>query len=69
MDKKDRPLLLGTLFQPSSDPKEMLLWIKKLEAILTIIIALFDRTIILTSDTNIDTKKNTVNLDFYQHVE
>ena len=41
----------------SSDPRENLFWIEKLETILATIITSFNRTIILTGDTNIDVKK------------
>lgn len=42
MDRKDRELLIWTLYQSSSDPREKLLWTEKLEAILVTITTSFD---------------------------
>ena len=57
MDKKDRSLLIGTLYQPSSNPREKLLWTEKIEAISATLVKFIDGTIILTGDRKIDIKE------------
>ena len=57
VDKKDRLLLIKTLYQPNSDPRVLVLWTEKLEEILATMTKSFGETIILTGDTDIDIKK------------
>ena len=57
MEKKDRPLLIGILYQPSSNIREKLLWTEKIEAISATLIKFIDGTIIMTGDSNINSNE------------
>ena len=48
---------LVAAFQPSSDEKEKLIWIEKLDALLSIVNSTWNKTIIITGDANIHYSK------------
>ena len=50
----NKSYLVEALCQLSSDEKEKFIWIKKLDAILSIVNKTWNKTIIITADTNID---------------
>ena len=54
--------LVAALHQPSSDEKEKLIWIEKLDTVLSIVKSSWNKTIIITGDTNIDYLKPSVAL-------
>ena len=58
----NKSYLVATLYQPGSDEKEKLIWIEKLDILLSIIKSTWNNTIIITGDTNIDYLKPSVAL-------
>ena len=64
----NKSYLVVTLYQPSSNEKEKLIWIEKLDTLLSIINSTWNKTIIITGDTNIDYLKTSVALKRYKEV-
>ena len=60
--------LVAALYQPSSDEKEKLIWIEKLDILLSIVNGTWNKTIIITGDTNISYLKPSVALKRYKEV-
>ena len=53
-NKCNKSYLVAALYQPSSDEKQKFIWIEKLDMLLSIINSTWNKTIIMTGDTNID---------------
>ena len=64
----NKSYLVAALYQPSSDEKEKLIWIEKLDTLLSIVNSTWNKTIIITGDTNIDYLKPSVALKRYEEV-
>ena len=64
----NKSYLVVTLYQPSSNEKEKLIWIEKLDTLLSIVNSTWNKTIIITGDTNIDYLKTSVALKRYKEV-
>ena len=64
----NKSYLVEALCQLSSDEKEKFIWIKKLDAILSIVNRTWNKTIMITADTNIDYLKPLVALKRYKEV-
>ena len=64
----NKSYLVVTLYQPSSNEKEKLMWIEKLDTLLSIVNSTWNKTIIITGDTNIDYLKTSVALKRYKEV-
>ena len=60
----NKSYLVAVLYQPDSVEKEKLIWIEKLDPVLSIINCIY-RTIIITDDTNIDYLKPSVALNLH----
>ena len=60
--------LVAALYQPSSHEKEKLIWIEKLDTLLSIVNSTWNKIIIITGDTNIDYLKPSVALKRYKEV-
>ena len=58
--------LVAAFYQPSSDGKEKLIWIGKLDTLLSMVSSTWYKTIIITSDTNIEYLKPSVALKRYK---
>ena len=56
--------LVAVLYQPDSNEKEKLIWIEKLDTVLSITNCIY-RTITITDDTNIDYLKPSVALNLH----
>ena len=66
--KCNKSYLVAALYQPSSDEKEKLIWIEKLDMLLSAVNSTWNKTIIITGDTNIDYLKPSVALKRYKEV-
>ena len=64
----NKSYLVAAFYQPSSDEKEKLIWIEKLDTLLSIVNSTWNKTIIITGDTNIDYLKPSVALKRYKEV-
>ena len=64
----NKSYLVAALYQPSSDEKQKFIWIEKLDMLLSIINSTWNKTIIMTGDTNIDYLKPSVALKRYKEV-
>ena len=64
----NKSYLVAALYQPSSDEKEKLIWIEKLDTLLSIVNSTWNKTIIITGDTNIDCLKPLFALKQYKEV-
>ena len=64
----NKSYLVAVLYQPSSDEKKKLIWIEKLDTLPSIINSTWNKTIIMTGDTNIDYLKPSVALKRYKEV-
>ena len=54
---KNKNYLVGVFYQPRPEDKEKLIWIQKLDTILSAITTTWNKTIAITGDTNIDYNK------------
>ena len=66
--KCNKSYLVAALYQPSSDEKEKPIWIEKLDMLLSAVNSTWNKTIIITGDTNIDYLKPSVALKRYKEV-
>ena len=65
---KNKNYFVGVFYQPHHEDKEKLIWIQKLDAILSAITATWNKTIIIAGDTNTDYNKPTTVLETYKEV-
>ena len=65
---KNKNYLVGVFRQLCSKNKEKLIWIEKLDTILSAITATWNKTIVIAGDTNIDYKKPSTVLETYKEV-
>ena len=65
---KNKNYLVGVFYQPRPDYKEKLIWIQKLNTILSAIITTWNKTIVIAGDTNIDYNKPSTVLETYKEV-
>ena len=64
----NKSYLVAALYQPSSSEKEKLIWIEKLDTLLSIVNSTWNKTITITGDTNIDYLKPSAALKRYEEV-
>ena len=64
----NKSYLVAALYQPRSDEKEKRVWIEKLDPLLSIGNSTWNKTIVITGDTNIDYLKPSVALKRYKEV-
>ena len=64
----NKSYLVAALYQPSSDEKEKPIWIEKHDMLLSAVNSTWNKTIIITGDTNIDYLKPSVALKRYKEV-
>ena len=64
----NKSYLVAALYQPCSHKKEKLIWIEKLDTLLSVVNSTWIKTIIITVNTNIDYLKPTVALKRYKEV-
>ena len=64
----NKSYLVAALYQPSSDENGKLIWIEKLNTLLSIVNSTWNKTIIITGDTNIDYLKPSVALKRYKEI-
>ena len=67
-DNCNKSYLVAALYQPSSDEKAKVIWIEKLDTLLSAVNSTWNKTIIITGDTNIDCLKPSVALKRYKEV-
>jgi len=60
--------LVGVFYQPSSEDTKKQEWIEKLDSILGYVKTIWDKTVIIAGDTNIDLLKNSTITDNYREV-
>ena len=65
-DNFNKSYLVAALYQPSSDEKEKLIWIEKIDMLLSVVNSTWNKTI--TGDRNIDYLKPSVALKRYKEV-
>ena len=65
---KKSPYLIGIVYQQSSENAKKIEWIEKIDAVLSSIQSIWDSTIILTGDTNIDLLSNSTTRDMYEQM-
>ena len=65
---RNNKLLLGTFYQPDSDTASKTVWIDKLESLLSKINSIWDGSMVLAGDTNINLLSNNVTTDKYQQL-
>ena len=66
-ENKNKNYLVGVFYQPRPENKEKLIWIQKLDAILSTVTVTWNKTVVIAGDTNIDYNKPTV-LETYKEV-
>ena len=64
----NKSYLVAALYQPSWDEKEKLIWIKKLDTLLSIVSSTWNKTIIITGDTTTDYLKSSAAFKRYKEV-
>ena len=62
----NKSYLVAPLYQPSSDEKGKLTWIEKIGTLLSVVNSTWNKTIIITGDTNINYLKPSVALKRYK---
>ena len=65
---KNKNYLVGVFYQPRPEDKEKLIWIQKLDTILSAITTTWNKTIVIAGDTNIDYNKPSTVLETYKEV-
>ena len=65
---KNKNYLIGVFYQPRPEDKEKLIWIQKLDTILSAITTTWNKTIVIAGDTNIDYNKPSTVLETYKEV-
>ena len=65
---KNKNYLVGVFYQPRPEDKEKLIWIQKLDTILSAITTTWNKTIVIAGDTNIDYNKPSTLLETYKEV-
>ena len=63
---KNKNYLVGVFYQPRPEDKEKLIWIQTLDAILSAITTTWNKTIVITGNTNIDYNKRSTVLETYK---
>ena len=63
---KNKNYLIGVFYQPHHRDKEKLIWIQKLDTILSAITTTWNKTIVIAGDTNIDYDKLSTALETYK---
>ena len=64
----NKSYLVAALYQPSADEKEKLVWIGKLDTLLSIVNSIWNKTILITGNSNIDYLKPSIALKRYKEV-
>ena len=65
---KNKHYLVGVFYQPRPEDKEKLIWILKLDTILSVITTTWNKTIAIAGDTNIDYNKPSTVFETYKEV-